>query len=153
MNSTEKTLTMICTYLNNWFWRSKINGDFTIENGAISEIAGLQNDQYFRIVGSVFNDGVHQYPTEDLKDEEFRGTIWSMAVPQDIIDLASDINDWMEKYNSVDSDNMSPYTSESFNGYSYSKSAGVDASGKNANSWQNIFADRLNPYRRTRGAS
>ena len=51
-----------------------------------------------------------------------------------------------EKNEARDSENMSPYTSESFDGYSYSK--GGNSKGGTATSWQSQFADRLKPYRR-----
>jgi hypothetical protein len=46
---------------------------------------------------------------------------------------------------------MSPFTSESFGGYSYSKGGGSDASGKGQNTWQGAFKARLNAYRRMKG--
>lgn len=145
-------LNMICEYLNNWFWRDKIAGKFEVIGGSI-DVPSLKNGQYYRIIGSVFNEGIHIYPSTDLKEEEFEGQVWSMVIPQDIIDLASDLHEWLAKYGTAGSDAMSPYTSESFNGYSYSKSTGADASGAGANGWQNVYAPRLLPYRRLRGAS
>lgn len=149
----EKMLTEICDYLNNYFWRTKRNGTIRIEDGTF--VADyLQEGQYFRIVGSVFpeNEGVHKYPATDLKDEIFEGSIWSMAVPQAVIDLASDVEAWKAKYGTVDSPAMSPYTSESFNNYSYSKNAGSsNADGSNSsNTWQGAFASRLNMWKRLR---
>lgn len=147
----EKTLTEICEYLNNYFWRSKREGTITISGGTINADY-LQEGQYFRIIGSVFNDGVHKYPVTDLHDEVFEGSVWSMAVPQTVIDLASDITEWKKEYAGVDSPAMSPYNSESFSGYSYSKSgSGTPGSGSNV-SWQDVFQARLAPYRRLRGA-
>ena len=147
----EKALTDICEYLNNYFWRKKYSGKFVITGGTLT-VDYLQPGQYFRIVNSVFNDGIHKYPATDLKDEEFAGSIWSMAVPQTVIDIASDVSAWQAKYGSVNSLAMSPFNSESLGNYSYSKgSNGSDASGNSANSWQAAFASRLSPYRRMRG--
>lgn len=58
------TLTDLCKELNNWFVTSIHHDNFTIKNGEINLAdmvvdGSLQNGQYFRIVGSVFNDGVH----------------------------------------------------------------------------------------------
>lgn len=146
----EKMLTEICEYLNNYFVRSKLEGDFVITGGEL-EIEVLKAGQYFRIVGSVLNDGVHLYPATDLNDEEFTGEIWSMAVPAAVIDLAREIAAWVEQYGAVGSPAMSPYSSESFGNYSYSKSAGAAGSGgANGNTWQGVFAARLAPYRRMR---
>ena len=93
----QLVLTEICDYLNNYFWEKKIKGQFTIENGTI-DVTGLKDGQYFRIVGSTFNDGVHLYPATDLTDEIFDGYIWAMAVPQTVIALTSDITAWQAQY-------------------------------------------------------
>lgn len=148
----EKVLTELCEELNNYFWRQKVQGNFVIENGTLTSSI-LKSGQYFRIVGSVFNDGVHQYPATDLIDENFEGAIWSMAVPQTVIDLASDIAEWQSLYGGASSTAMSPFNSESFGNYSYSKSgasSGSNGSG-NPNSWQAAFSSRMNRYRRLRG--
>lgn len=145
----EKVLTEICDELNNYFWRHKYAGKFTIENGSIN-LPFLQQGQYFRIVGSVFNDGVHKYPCDSLNNEVFDGFIWSMAVPSAVIDLAGEIGDWQQQYGGVNSPNMSPFTSESFNDYSYSKGGGDSATG-GGNTWQAVYASRLNKWRRLRG--
>ena len=142
----DLVLTEVCDYLNNYFWDKKIKGTFTVSGGSI-EVAGLKEGQYFRIIGSVFNDGVHQYPAEGLTDETFEGSIWSMAVPKTVIGLAYDIKAWQDKYGT---DALSPFNSESFAGYSYSKS-GNSAIGGGA-TWQDAFAGRLNKYRKLRGA-
>jgi hypothetical protein len=65
--------------------------------------------------------------------------------------LASDIEAWQAKYGSAENPAMSPFTSESFGGYSYSKGGGSDASGKGQNTWQGAFKARLNAYRRMKG--
>lgn len=147
----ELILTEVCEYLNNYFWQKKITGAFTISEGSI-QIPALKEGQYFRIIGSTFNDGVHLYPATDLTDEEFEGAIWAMAVPSTVIAIASDIKEWQTLYGGADSSAMSPFNSESFGGYSYSKSgSGNENSGSNA-SWQDVFGGRLNKYRRLRGA-
>jgi len=147
----ELILTEICEYLNNYFWEKKISGNFTISDGAIDAV-GLKDGQYFRIIGSTFNDGVHIYPATDLKDEEFEGSIWAMAVPATVIAIASDIKEWQTKYGGADSDAMSPFTSESFAGYSYSKSGSGNANSGSNITWQDVFGGRLNKYRKLRGA-
>lgn len=151
----ELMLTEICDYLNNYFWEKKITGTFRISGGTIT-VSALKDGQYFRIVGSTFNDGVHKYPIDTakdpLQDESFTGQIWAMAIPQTVIALASDIKDWQTKFGSVDSESMSPFTSESFSGYSYSKGSGGGASGGSNITWQDAFGGRLNKYRKLRGA-
>ena len=145
-------LTELCKELNNYFETAKYFGTFAIQEGVLPEVDFLQEGQYFRIVGSVFNDGVYEYPTEGLKDEVFDGAIWAMAVPQEVIALANDIKDWCDKYQSVDSVAMSPFNSESFGGYSYAKSSGGsgDGSGDGSGTWQGAFANRLSNWRKIR---
>jgi hypothetical protein len=144
-------LDVLCAELKNYFIkdRSAIHlGDFEVKDGMVSPLDFLKVNQYFRIVGSDLNDGVYLYNGEpmDLKDEVFNGAIWAMSVPPIVLALAADIDAWREKNEALDSENMSPYTSESFDGYSYSK--GGNSKDGMATSWQSQFADRLKPYRR-----
>lgn len=141
----------ICKELNNWFTYNlpKNIGEHEIKNGELVKDYGFIDGQYFRIVGSIMNDGVYQYPKTDLIDEKFHGGVWSMAVPQDVVLLAKDIKDWQTKYGAVDSSAMSPYTSESFGGYSYTKSGGGASDGTSgAGTWQAAFKSRLNKWRK-----
>jgi hypothetical protein len=144
-------LDVLCAELKNYFIkdRSAIHlGDFEVKDGMVSPLDFLKVNQYFRIVGSDLNDGVYLYNGEpmDLKDEVFNGAIWAMSVPPIVIALSADIDAWRAKNEALDSENMTPYTSESFDGYSYSK--GGNSRGGTATSWQSQFADRLKPYRR-----
>ena len=140
-------LTELCKELNNWFCIKKYFGDFTIEDGVLTA-PELQNGQYFRIVGSVFNDGVYEYPAQGLEDETFNGAVWAMAIPQDVIALSEEIDAWKEKYADIDSVAMSPFQSESFGGYSYSKASGAGESGNTAGDWRSVFGSRLNNWRK-----
>ena len=147
-------LTELCAWLKNYFCQEgdKIIGNFSVVNGAVTPPVDLQTGQYYRIVGSVFNDGVHAY-NDVLHDEsEFHGAVWKMRVPQAVLDLAEEIEDWMEKYGGVDGANLSPFLSESFGGYSYSKGyqSSTNGNGSNVASWQDAFRTRLLPYMRIR---
>lgn len=149
-------LNAACLEVRNFFDRNqpKIFGDILISDGKIRNadfLAVIKENQYFRIVGSVFNDGVYQYTSElELTDEVFDGAIWLMAVPHDFLALVAEITDWQAKNGGVDSQAMSPYTSESFGGYSYSKASGSSSESGNAGTWQAAYATRLNAYRRIR---
>lgn len=143
-------LTEICQYLKNWFNRGqkKIFGEFTIQDNQLN-ISDIQAGQYYRIIGSVFNDGVHKNGSETLVNETFKGAIWLMAVPKDVIALADEIADWQSKYGTAESENMSPFQSESFGGYSYSKSnASGSKSASSVPTWQSVFADQLRGYKK-----
>lgn len=140
-------LEQILIEIHNWFQRDIYSGTYTIQDGVIA-LPFLQDGQYFRIMGSVFNDGLHRYgpDMELLQDETFSGTVWSLAIPKSVVDLAAEIAAWKEKYGAVID---SPYTSESFGGYSYSKASGAgDSTGSGG--WQAAFRARLNPYRKLR---
>ena len=116
-------------------------GKFEISGGSIAPLDFLQEGQYFRIIGSVFNDGVHQYPASDLTDEVFHGAVWAMSLPPDLIALSAEI----EEYNKSDAGKASPYISENFGGYGYTKATG--SNGK-VLTWKSVFADALNRYRK-----
>lgn len=157
------TLTALCRELKNYFTadEDKHLGDFVVEDGKIElsdlvDRGSLHSGQYFRIVGSVFNDGVYQYPAEGLTDETFSGSIWSMKGDglREALALLDDINAWEAKYHGEGSNIDSPYSSESFGGYSYTKAAGGNSSASGASAdagtWQNQFRSRLNSLRKIR---
>ena len=136
-------LTELCAELRNYFEvpNGRHFGKFEISGGSIAPLDFLQEGQYFRIVGSVFNDGVYQYPAASLTDEVFEGAVWAMAVPPTLIALAAEI----KAYNDSDAGKPSPFTAESFGGYSYTKA--TDANGVPIG-WQKAFASRLNRWRK-----
>ena len=146
-------LTQICQYLRNWFERDKIFGSFKVANGTLTYADGtappLLPGQYFRVVGSIFNDGVHKLgdTSDTLIDEpEFSGAIWSMAVPTVISSLSTDIEQWIDNNSQAIA---SPFQSESFGGYSYSlKSGGTESDGGNGVTWQSQFYTQLAPWRK-----
>lgn len=137
-------LAAILSYLNNWFVREVERGDFSIQNGELSA-AFLLPGQYFRIVGSVFNDGLHLYMGRDvLVDEQFSGQVWALAIPRELALLADEIAAWQEKNGSP-----GPFTAESFGGYSYTRA--TNAKGV-AVGWQDVFAARLAPWKKPPGS-
>lgn len=136
----------ILNYIHNYFEKDIVRGTFTVSSGELG-VDFLQDNQYFRIRGSVFNDGVHRFPTSDLIDETFHGEVWAMAVPPAVIALSNEIEEWVAKYG----DQMdSPYQSESFGGYSYTKksSGGSSNDGNDASDWRSVFRTRLNNWRK-----
>ena len=118
------------------------SGTFTIKDGDVT-LPFLADGQYFRIFGSVFNDGLHQYNVLDLVDETFNGTIWALAIPKAVIELADEIQKWQEKNGEA---SVSPYQSESFGGYSYSKATDAETGG--AVTWQSAFKQQLSAWRK-----
>ena len=136
-------LTELCADLRNYSEvpNGRHFGQFTISGGSIAPLDFLQEGQYFRIAGSVFNDGVCQYPAPSLTDEVFEGAVWAMRLPPAVIALSAEI----EEYNKSDAGKASPYTSERFGGYRYTKA--TDANGAPIG-WQKAFASRLSKWRK-----
>ena len=84
----------ICDYLKNYFDRDmpKYFGEIKIENGQLVGFFNrLAENQYFRIVGSKFNDGIYKYPETELTDETFSGAVWAMAIPKDFLKIVEEI--------------------------------------------------------------
>lgn len=136
-------LTELCGELRNYFNRKEdIHfGEFKIDGGSISPLDFLQEGQYFRIVGSAFNDGVYQFPTSELTDEVFNGAVWAMRVPPCVVALAAEI----KKFNESEVAKPSAYTSESFGGYAYTKATTSDGA---PIGWKTVFAKKLNQWRK-----
>lgn len=134
-------LDLICAELRNYFVKSVHVGAFEVSDSSIDLSDILAPGQYFRIIGSVFNDGVYQYPCRGLTDESFTGEVWAMAIPPALIALADEI----KKYTESDASKPSPYTSESFGGYSYTKA--TDSGGAPLG-WQKMFGSQLNRWRK-----
>ena len=134
-------LTNLCAELRNYFETEKRFGTFTISGGSISPSDFLQDGQYFRIVGSVFNDGVHRHPAHDLTDETFDGAVWAMAVPPAVVELLQKI----QEFEAATANAPTAYTSESFGGYSYTKA--TDENGLPVG-WRSVFKSELNRWRK-----
>lgn len=137
-------LEQVLQYLNNWFVCETARGEFTIENGEIC-VNFLHPGQFFRVSGSVFNDGLHQHLSGDmLISETFSGAVSALAVPRGLVTLADEIEAWTAKNGEAGA-----YTSESFGGYSYTKatnSRGVAAG------WRDVFAAQLAPWKKPAGS-
>lgn len=145
-------LEQILMEIHNWFRvRDNVNGihpsTYTIENGGIA-LPFLKDGQYFRIMGSVFNDGLHRYGPDmkALEDETFDGTIWALAIPKSVIDAAAEAETWMSKNGAVVG---SVYSSESFGGYTYSKDTTAADSVSKTGIPAHILA-KVNGYRKLR---
>ena len=149
------TLTDLCEKLRNWFDVRRHFGTFTIENGTI-DLDFLREGRFYRLIGGYFNDGVYYYTGDYLEfikegyherngeitlkwdkvnDETFTGAIWELAIPKNLIMFYADIGDWLRKNDKVLN---SPYQSESFGGYSYSKASGSNGT---LTVWDNFASD------------
>lgn len=151
------TVPELCAYTHNFFDRydepfaggfiigtDYIWNTFNFEEDMIVNptniLDGLAPHQYYKIEGSIFNDGVHE-AGEALIPEKFHGTVQPMRVPSAFAALAKKIDDY---------DNALPsggvYVSQSFNGWSGTMATGADglpADGKTRyrkeiNQWRKI---------------
>lgn len=131
----------ILAEIRNYFIVNVHSGKFEVIGGNLSPLDFLKDGQYFKIHGSIFNDGVYRYPESGLVDETFSGEIWALAVPPTLIALVADIEDYEKKAK----ENVSPFESESFGGYSYTKA--TDGNGSPL-TWKTVFAKKLNRWRK-----
>ena len=146
-------ITDICLECKNFFLKNGTSdiypGTYTISGGMISPVPdSIINGQYIRIAGSKLNDRVIKYDVagmSELTDEIFDGAIWDMSVPPSFVKLCEDIDNWNEKYSGAVT---SPYSSESFKGYSRTLRTSGEYGSSNALTWQNTFSKRLAQYRR-----
>ena len=150
-------LQQICEYIHNYFIRERFAGTFTIADGQLSPTPALKEGQRFLIAGSDLNDGIYTYHADGLRDDDdiagagladevFSGAICSLAVPPQVIALSAEVTEWVGKYGDVVN---SPYQSESFGGYSYTRASGAGSDGgSSAVGWQEVFASRFNRWRK-----
>lgn len=130
----------VLRHLRNWFVQDIRSGEWEIKEGSL-ELPFLLEGQYFRIVGSVLNDGVYQYPTT-LQDEAFTGEVWCLAIPTALRDLITEIEEWEKKNGAI---SVGPYSSESFGGYTYTRA--TNKAGGSV-TWETAFKDRLSTWRK-----
>ena len=151
------TMTDLCEELHNWDFNrraARYHGTYHVVDNQIdlTELVAdgsIQQDQYFRVVGSVFCDGVYKYGTDTLPhDETFTGVVWAMYVPPEIYNLLDEINEWMDTEEGKKL--SSPYSSESFGGYSYSLKSNMtqDANASGAGAWKAQFKTKLDRWRK-----
>lgn len=143
------TLDDYCADLKNYFisdFDKDIHlGDYTISNSTIT-LDFLDENQYFRIVGSKFNDGVYKYDNKlALTDETFNGAIWAMSVPPQFIAAVGEATTYLTAH-----PNAMALKSESFGGYSYTRSIGGTTALNGFGYLPSTIADKLNRYRRIR---
>lgn len=144
-------LEQVLNHIHNWFVYDETSGRFKIEGGSLPASVSIPSGAWYRIQGSLFNDGLHQQPAADLADETFDGTITTCAIPKALLDVVEEIEDWLEHYAIARGKlHDSPYASESFGGYSYSVRSDLTANGGSdaLTGWQAEFASRLNAWRK-----
>lgn len=176
------TLEAILEYCHNWFcYPGKIYRDeYTIADGVLSGASRdlsdiLQDGQYYRIVGSVFNDGLHLYrdtgsgnsdSDNQPDDGESDGTVTDESgtggAADGLVDETFSGAVWalaiprkvlalageIADWQSKYQDAAnSPFAMESFAGYSYTKASGGTSDG-GSGGWQTVFRGRLVRWRK-----
>lgn len=146
-----RMLEQVLCHIHNWFAYDELDVRCAISDGQLPASVSIPEGAWYRIEGSLLNDGLHRHPAEDLRDETFDGTITVCAIPRALLEVVREIEAWQADYAKGRSEALSsPYSSESFDGYSYSTK---DYSGANSASgclsgWQAEFAGQLNAFRK-----
>ena len=144
-------LEQVLNHIHNWFVYDELDVRCSIEGGSLPASVSIPDGAWYRIQGSLFNDGLHKHPATDLNDETFDGTVTTCAIPKALLDIVDEICDWIE-HNRTAMGKLqdSPYQSESFDGYSYSIRGDLTAQNGSdgLTGWQAAFASRLNPWRK-----
>lgn len=144
-------LEQVLRHINNRFDQDALGRPCRSASGSWSAAGGtldvpwLKEGQYFWVEGSALNDGLHLHPADDMADEEFDGRVVALAIPGPVVELAEEIGEWCDANAKVLD---SPYASESFGGYSYTKATGGSGGDGAGGGWQGHFAERLRPYRK-----
>lgn len=130
----------ILKHIRNFFpdLEKQKTGKFVISNNTITPAVNELPGQYFLIENSAMNDGVHR-ALDTFVDETFEGTITPLKIPKDFLALVQEIEDYNTHYKAT------PYQSESFGGYSYSKGSNGK---KVSTNWTDAFGTRLNAWRK-----
>ena len=145
-------LEKVLSHIHNWFMRDTFAVKDCIINGGQlpASVSSQIKAPWYRIQGSYQNDGIHG-ASDVLTDETFSGTISNIVVPKALASLIDDIAAW-EASNATAAQAAleSPYSSESFGGYSYSLRDDLVAQNASGGltGWQAAFASQLNPWRK-----
>lgn len=133
--------TLLAT-LHNWFEipGAARCGEYEVVSGVL-DLDFVAPGQFYRIEGSIFNDGLHQHPAAGMMDETFRGTIVPLAVPGAVVMLAEKIAKWCAENPETDK------VSESFGGYSYSRSGANSGEGVYSG-WRAAFAGDIRRWKK-----
>lgn len=141
----------VLSHLHNWFVRdSSVFTNVSIADGALPEDVAsyVPEGAFYRIEGSLMNDGLHKVGVDELETEDVsRVKISVLAIPRPLLAIIDEIADWEDKYGEVA---KGPFFSESFGGYEYEIRgySSYGAASSSMSGWRLAFANRLNPWRR-----
>lgn len=135
------TLEKVCQYCRNYFVRETVDGNIKIVDGKLHNIS-IPENTYFIITGSIYNDGLHEADDYLVDEDTFYGCVSFLAIPNIFINLVTEIDAWItEQKASPNNVLTSPYTSETFDEYSYSKTVGKCG-------WKAVFEEELSNWRK-----
>ena len=148
-------LEQVLNHIHNWFVYDELDVDgCAIEGGSLPASVPIPEGAWYRIQGSLFNDGLHQHPADDLTDETFDGKVTVCAIPRVLLNVVDEIADYIDAMNESDAAvRGAKFQSESFGGYTYTikgDSRADSASGgvSGLTGWQAAFRTDLNPFRK-----
>lgn len=139
----------VLSYLNNYFYRFAEAGEYSINSNRITIRGQYAAGQYIRVCNSIMNDGVWKVLSvgsntitleNNMIDEIFVGTIYSLGVPVDVIKI-KEKKDIFEKRN----DNNKIEVSEKFAEYSSQKATTKEGS---IVRWYDVYKQELKKYRK-----
>jgi hypothetical protein len=138
----------VLTEIRNWFdfEELRFNGCEIVDGALPASVSSfIPEGAWYRVEGSTLNDGLHLHPATDLADETFDATIAVLSIPKPLLRLAEEIGEWKAAYKVGQGKALeSPYSSESFGGYSYNRK---DFTGSGSG-WRQAFAQDLNRWRK-----
>lgn len=132
------TINDVMHAVNNYFEYAYKDGTFAVNAGTLEMVGAPENGDYVAIDGSIRCDGAwKQGEIGNGATDEFTGRVWFLKPPMGFVELAEEIITYCEQHP------QNGIQSETFGNYSRTM-----ATGKNgAVSWQEVFFDRLTPYR------
>ena len=148
-------LEQVLNHIHNWFVYDEIGvSRCAVEGGSLPASVSIPEGAWYRIQGSLFNDGLHQHPADDLTDETFDGTVTVCAIPRVLLGIVDEITDYIDAMNESDAAvRGAKFQSESFGGYTYSlkgdsRANSASGGGSGLSGWQAAFRTDLNPWRK-----
>lgn len=133
----------VLLYLRNFFPGERWALSNEPINGGGTDLP-LDVGDYYVIEGSKRNDGLHIYGENDLVGDVLTGYVTGCRIPSALLAIYEEIIYWQQQNEEAIT---SPYQSESFGGYSYTKKSGTSGTGA-VDSWQSAFASRLKIWRK-----
>lgn len=135
----KDTIGMVMRACRHYFPADWMDGEWSVKGGMLTPEVP---DGLIAVTGSMQHNGVWSVAggkMETETDERWKGRIWLLAPPGDFLALCEEIEDWREKHP------VQALKSERFGEYGCEFASGKDGMPLG---WQEVFAAKLQPYRR-----